>query len=47
MLTNASNGSKIGLMPGKSRIYFGGNISMQSSNDAVSCLSPGDQPYAH
>ena len=42
MLTNASNGGKMG---GK-RIYFGGNVSMQSSNDGVSCMSPGDQPYA-
>ena len=46
MLTNHHASNDGGKMGGK-RIYFGGNVSMQSSNnDGVSCMSPGDQPYA-
>lgn len=42
---NASHGGHQ-TMQGK-RIYFGGNVSMQSSNDGMSCRSPGEQPYAN
>lgn len=36
-----ANGQNLrGQMPGRQRIYFGGNVSMQSSNDAMS-----QQPY--
>lgn len=31
------------MIPGKSRINFGGNVSMQSSNEGMSCLTLDDQ----
>ncbi len=34
------SGGQRELMHGKQKIYFGGNVSMQSSNDAISRISP-------
>ncbi len=34
------SGGQRDIMYGKQKIYFGGNVSMQSSNDAISRISP-------
>jgi len=43
-MANVSNG-KNGLMPGRLRFESGGNVSMPSSNDALSKISAGEQNY--
>ena len=31
-----------GMMPGRQRVYYGGNVSMNSGSDHYSRISPGD-----